>query len=131
MSMSMRNFGTDIQYQLETFELPLIFKVGVSTTLQELAGLESEVHAVNLFIDAVHPNDWSERVYLGTEYSFLKTLFLRAGYKFNHSAEGLALGVGVNVPVLGFGRLAVDYAYKDTKDSGFEGIHVVSLSGTL
>lgn len=131
LSMSMRNFGTDVQYQLETFELPLIFKVGLSTTLKELTGLKSEVHDFTLFIDAVHPNDWSERVYLGGEYSFQKILFLRAGYKFNHSAEGLTLGAGVNVNVFGFGKASVDYAYKDTRDSGFEGVHVVSLNGSF
>ena len=129
LSMSMRNFGPDIQYQLNSFEIPLIFKVGVSTTLQELIGFQSDIHSVNLFIDAVHPNNWSERIYVGGEYCFQKILFLRAGYKFTHSAEGFTLGFGVKVPAV-IGRLAVDYAYKSTNDSGFEGVHVVSLSGS-
>lgn len=130
LSMSMRNFGTDVQYQLNTFELPLIFKVGVSTTLQELIGFQSDIHTVNLFVDAVHPNDWSERIYVGGEYCFHQNLFLRAGYKLNHSAEGLTLGFGVNVPAV-IGRLSVDYAYKGTNDSGFDYVHILSISGAF
>ncbi|MBU4443894.1 PorV/PorQ family protein [bacterium] len=130
LSMSMRNFGPDVQYQLNSFEIPLIFKVGVSTTLQELIGFQSDIHSVNLFIDAVHPNDWSERIYIGGEYCFHRNLFLRAGYKFNHSAEGLTLGCGVNVPAV-IGRLSVDYAYKSTNDSGFDYVHILSISGAF
>jgi hypothetical protein len=63
----------------------------------------------------------------GLEYGFKGMFYLRGGYKFNYSSEGLCLGVGVNLD-LPMGGVKVDYAYKDTKDTLFDAVHVYSLS---
>ena len=47
--------------------------------------------------DATHPNDYSEKVHFGSEYSWQEKLFLRAGYTSNSEEQGLSAGCGANL----------------------------------
>jgi len=66
-------------------------------------------------------------VNFGVEYSFMKMFYVRGGYKYNYSSEGLCVGGGAKV-ALPMGAVRIDYAYKDTKDTLFDAVHVYSLS---
>jgi len=130
IAMSMRNFGADLKYEgddlivvhdlseelpqnrltnarLETaaYQLPLNFQVGIAVDVYE-----SDFIKVRSGIDAVHPNDNSERINFGTEIAVYNSLFLRGGYKFNYDDEDFTFGAGVALPFQGT-SFKFDYAY--------------------
>lgn len=96
----------------DAFDLPLLFRVGVSADLLEGAGGDKLIVAV----DALHPNDNVECVNAGCEYVFRNAIRLRAGYKSlfsRDSQQGLTLGGGLTHRIGGTGNISVDYAYQD------------------
>jgi opacity protein-like surface antigen len=97
--------------ELEQFDLPLIFRVGVAAD-----AIKSEDHRLTLALDAVHPNDNTEYLNTGMEYAWNEIVFLRTGWKslFERDTEqGFTAGVGVNYRVVGDLKVIVDYAYQD------------------
>lgn len=103
------NIFADIK--MDSWDLPLIFRVGFAYEL-----LNTESSGFLITADAVHPNDYSEYVNTGCEYSFMDRLFLRAGYKSlfkQESEEGLTLGTGVVYYLTDYLPLKVDYSYSD------------------
>jgi len=68
------------QFKLSSWELPLIFRVGVSVN-----PIVTENQTVTLAIDALHPNNNSESVNAGIQYGLkiatFGKLFLRGGYR--------------------------------------------------
>jgi len=103
------------QFRLSSWELPLIFRVGVS-----LNPIVTENHTVTVAVDALHPNNNSESINLGIEYGVkvatFGKLFLRGGYRalfMNSSEFGLTAGAGFEMYVLGNTSICVDYAYRD------------------
>jgi len=95
----------------DTYPLPLTFRVGIAMDVINL-----EDHRFTVGADALHPNDNSESLNVGGEYTFMNIVSLRGGYKslfLDNSEEGLTLGFGLNYnfdPTLG---LFFDYAYQD------------------
>ena len=79
-------------------------------------------------VDAVHPIDYTERVNIGFEYGYNKMLFLRGGYKFNHDTEGLSLGVGFSLQLLGF-MTNLSYSFNDAGD--FSPVNRISVGVSL
>ncbi|HEX2982783.1 MAG TPA: hypothetical protein VHO28_04490 [Ignavibacteriales bacterium] len=68
-------------------------------------------HRVTVNADAIHSNDYSEKLHLGAEYTFMNLFSLRGGYKFNEEEEGnISFGAGVQQNVSGM-DIRVDYAY--------------------
>ncbi len=101
--------NTDLQ--LEEFELPLIFRFGVAVD-----AIKEAEHRLTLAVDAVHPNDNSESINTGLEYTWNEIFFVRGGYKslFEENGEqGLTLGIGVNYRLLESLKVKLDYAYED------------------
>ncbi len=95
VAMSLRNFSTDMKYWYEDFQLPLCLRIGLAMDLVALTPAYHDDWALNVAIDATHPNDYTERIHLGTELVYLKHYALRAGYQFNHDVETYALGLGI------------------------------------
>jgi hypothetical protein len=116
--ISVRNFGAELEYEQESFEMPLTFTIGVSMNLFDLTSVENQ--KLLFAIDAEHPRDYTERVKFGAEYIFMDMFALRAGYKTNHDVEGFFGGLGVNVNLSGFG-VRIDYAYSDIQY--FDAVH--------
>jgi hypothetical protein len=133
--MAIQNLGQDVKYSgrfldyreagrndedpnLESYEgasLPTMFRLGVSFNMLEMFRW-SEAGAVNphdatVAIEMDHPNDNQERLNLGGEYSYKKTLFLRVGGKLGYDEESIAGGFGLNFQVMGSYWLQFDYAY--------------------
>jgi len=108
-----RNINADLE--TDQFPLPVTFRFGLSANvLKDFLG--SEEHDWIVAVDAIHPNDNSEYVNLGTELALYRRMIsVRAGYRqlFMEDREGgLTLGVGAGVDVVG-GRIEFDYAYVD------------------
>lgn len=109
--------------ELDEFDLPLMFRVGVAADLIKTADSR-----LTTAVDAVHPNDHTEFVNLGAEYSWKEIVFARAGYKslFElNTEEGLTAGLGLQYRILGSVKVAVDYAYQDF--GRLEAVHYLSF----
>jgi opacity protein-like surface antigen len=101
--------NTDVQ--LESFDLPLTFRVGVAADVVKI-----DEHRVTTALDAVHPNDNTEYLNAGAEYAWNEMVFLRGGWKslFERDTEqGLTAGIGLHYRIVGEFKIKVDYAYQD------------------
>ncbi len=98
-------------YELDSYDLPLLFRVGISTN-----AVQSENTRVTLAVDAVHPNDNTEYLNSGIEYSWANIISVRGGWKsaFERGTEqGLTFGAGVQYEVSSQLNFILDYAYQD------------------
>jgi len=110
------NFAnTPGQFQLQGWELPLMFRLGVALTV-----IKTENQQLAIAVDALHPNNNAESINIGGEYAYnapgMGKFFLRGGYKglfLTDSQYGLALGAGVEKYILGNVALRFDYVYRD------------------
>ena len=101
--------NTYVEY--DQFDLPLLFRVGVAADL-----VKAETMRLTAELDAVHPNDNTEYINVGTEVAWTETVFLRAGWKslFERDTEQrFTLGVGFHYRFADAVLLALDYAYQD------------------
>ncbi len=104
----------NVNSNLETdkFDLPLMFRVGIS--MDVLKGIGKSNFIVS--VDALHPNNDVEYMNVGGEYIFDNMFALRAGYKSlfaRDSEQGLSFGAGVNYRLFGQTNIKIDYAYQD------------------
>lgn len=128
IAMSVRNFAQELQYEQESFELPLTFRVGASMDLFSLTNMSSDMHSLRLAVDAERPRDFAEQLRIGGEYLFMNTLALRAGYAFPTDTEGMNLGIGLQRNLSGFG-FAFNYAY--TSYDVFDNVHRIGIQLSL
>ena len=91
----------------QSFAPPTIFRIGFA-----FEPIDTEEHILTTAIQLNHPNDNSENVSLGAEYSWKKMLYLRGGYKFNVDEQDFTLGAGVEVPI-SIAEFSFDYAYSN------------------
>ena len=103
------------QFKLQGWELPLIFRVGVS-----LNPIQFGNNKVTVAADALHPNNNSESVNVGGQYELniptFGSFFLRGGYKaifMNESQYGATFGGGFLMYLFGNMALKMDYCYRD------------------
>ena len=92
----------------DDFPVPILFRMGLS-----IPHRFSEDSQLLVLIDALHPNDNSECVNVGAEWTLQKIFALRAGYQTlfqKDSALGLTLGFGAQ---LAGGRLRFGYGWAD------------------
>jgi hypothetical protein len=131
LAMAVRNFSQEIRFEDENFQLPLNFHMGVSMDMIDLTNADPSVHSLLVSIDANRPRDYSEMITFGTEYTFLETFMLRAGYAFliegdvrSNDQQGASLGAGVRQSIGGVG-FGADYAY--TQFGVFSDVHRVAI----
>jgi len=103
------------KFSLTEWELPLIFRIGVSYDYQIL-----DNHTITLSSDALHPNNTAEYVNFGAQYALAQPsfgkLFLRGGYNkifLPDSQFGMTLGVGFEKHFLDNLGIKFDYAYRE------------------
>ncbi|RMG69204.1 MAG: hypothetical protein D6715_00250 [Calditrichaeota bacterium] len=109
-TISGNNETINALFQTDDFDMPLLFRVGISYEL-----VKNETHQLLLAADALHPNDNDESMNLGGEYRFQDLISLRAGYRalfLQDSEEGFTVGAGLNTR-LGSLSFRLDYAYED------------------
>lgn len=125
LALSIRNFAPRTRYQLEYFELPLTFSLGMAMNILSTLMPVDKKHVLTLSINAVQPRDYSERLQLGGEYWYQDIFAIRAGYKFNYDLENFTAGIGLKKN-LGSSAGRIDYAY--TSISGvFNSVHRFSF----
>jgi hypothetical protein len=102
------------------FPVPILFRFGISYPIDF-----SENSKILLLVDALHPNDNTESVNLGAQWSLQNVLSLRAGYQtlFQEDRElGLTLGAGLRIAD---GRYRFSYAWADHEHLGT--VHRITL----
>lgn len=123
LGMSLRNFSNEEAYRVETFPLPMTFRVGMAMDVIKPFVTKSQ-HSLTVAGDFIHSRDYSERVNVGAEYGFSDQFFLRGGYKVNYDLESFALGAGVKVNAGGM-KAKVDYSYVHM--DLFNGVNMLTL----
>lgn len=93
--MSVRNFSNEVEYEKESFQLPLTFRIGISADVLDFLPFDLEGQSFIVSIDAAHPRSFPEYISIGGEYNLLDILSLRAGYVGNQDDYGLTAGFGV------------------------------------
>jgi len=96
----------------QSFAPPTIFRIGFA-----FEPYQDEQHSVTTSIQLNHPNDNSENVSLGVEYSWSRMLFLRGGYKINVEEQNYSFGAGINVPI-SIAQFTLDYAFANFEQLG-------------
>lgn len=114
------------QLQLDSWPLPLIFRVGIS-----IDPIKTDKNRLTVALDALHPSDNRERLNFGAEYGYRSTVFIRAGLtsvqfsspfadsKFllmepvADSEEGFTVGAGIKLPLASIAKVKLDYAFAD------------------
>jgi len=110
--------------ELDSWDLPLIFRLGLSTN-----AIQNDIYTFTVTLDAIHPNNDYESLNIGGQFTFMEFFILRGGYNslFLTDAEGgLSLGVGVNSTML-FSETLIqfDYAFRDF--GRLQNVHMFSL----
>ncbi len=98
--------------ELDSWDLPLFFQIGVSSPI-----IESRNYRLLVSADALVPNNDYQSLNVGTEFSFMEYFSIRGGYNslfLKDSEGGLSLGAGVNSKMLLSSAIVMfDYAFRD------------------
>lgn len=103
--MQIGNFGSNVQYVNESYPLPTNFTFGLG-----INAIDGETQKLWVSGSAVKPNEGQPMAQVGTEWNYQNTLFLRAGYRLNHTVATYSFGGGVQLDVSSY-RLRADYSY--------------------
>lgn len=116
------------QFKLQEWELPLIFRIGASYNPIVIGN-----HTITITANALHPNNNSESVNLGIQYSLaipsFGKFFARGGYKalfMEDSQYGVSVGFGILTTLLYNNGIKFEYAFRDVGILG--GTHCYGLS---
>ncbi len=126
--MSFRNFSTSVKYSYESFQLPLVLRIGVAMDVLSLLSAQDN-QSLQLHLEASNPNDFSERINVGSEYSYHNFFFLRAGFRFNRDEGRFCAGFGFS-PIAFNINMQLDYAYTDFGEV-FQPVHRISVAFLL
>ncbi|MBK8947099.1 MAG: PorV/PorQ family protein [Ignavibacteriae bacterium] len=98
-------FGGRKKEQWQSFSPPTMFRIGFA-----LEPYQNENHRITTSIQLNHPNDNSENVSTGIEYSWHEMFFIRGGYKINVDEQDISFGAGVNMNTE-FADFTLDYSF--------------------
>lgn len=100
-------FGGGEKSGWQSFSPPTMFRIGFA-----FEPYQTEMHRITTSLQLNHPNDNSENVSFGCEYSWKEIFFLRGGYKLNVDEQNFTFGTGVKLP-LDIANVTVDYGYAE------------------
>jgi len=123
-AMAIRNFSSNIKYEEVSAQLPMIFMVGAAWDVMEFLSKSESNNSFLLSAEFQHPNDYTERVNIGSEYSLGGLIALRAGYEFNRDLASWSAGLGFT-PTYQNNKLEINYSYSDF--DVFDGVNRFSL----
>ncbi len=112
--------------QTSSFELPSTFELGFG-----YKPYVDKSNSLQITADFQNNNFSGDEYKFGLEYSYVKTLYLRAGYATSPKSQsedyiyGFTAGAGINYAMEGL-TLSVGYAYRDVKY--FDANHVFEVS---
>lgn len=108
---SVQNIGPGIKFISRRYDLPLVFKAGLSRRLPDSGALFS--------LEADKPIDNYPSFVFGAEYPLVPRLALRTGYRYRHTGNELGSWSGFSTGAgLAFGRFSFDYAFSPFGDLG-------------
>lgn len=118
-----------VEYKTDSWELPLIFRVGIS-----INPVVKTNHRLTLAANALHVNNNSESLNLGTIYTLsmpgLAKVFLRGGYRglfMENSEFGPTFGIGILTQFIHNKAIQFDYAYRDIGILGYTNVIGISF----
>ncbi len=118
LTMSIRNYASQLLYVNEEFQLPQTYRIGLSANLFEFLPLgDASTNSCMLAIEGVDALGRPEYLDAGLEYSLLNLIDLRTGYSFQRRQDGnggLNAGAGLKLSSFGLpfgGRF--DFSYSD------------------
>ncbi len=110
-----------VKYETGDWELPLLFRIGVS-----FSPILTDHHRLILSTDALHPNNNSEYINVGAQYSLnvkpVGEFYLRSGYKgllMDDAPYGITFGGGLEMNLLNNYGISFDYAARDMGVFGY------------
>ncbi len=98
-------FGGEKVNDFQSFAPPTLFRIGFA-----FEPYQDEQNRLTASIQLNHPNDNSENVSTGIEYSWKDIFYIRGGYKINVEEQDYSLGAGVNVPI-DIADFSFDYSF--------------------
>ncbi len=108
------NDKIEAHYQMDAYNLPTSFRVGLA---YDLINIEN-THRLTIATDLYHPNNNFEYINVGGQYQLTLSqntaIKIRGGYQtlfLNDNQKGLTFGFGLKFKVAGAGRIKFDYAY--------------------
>ena len=104
--------GDEIENQYEAFSPPTTFRVGTAMEVWD-----TEEYALTTSFQINHPVDNAENAVIGLDFSYLRNLHLRAGYRINYDEEKFTFGAGFLLPISTL-KFSLDYAYKSFTNLG-------------
>lgn len=111
--MFFRNFSNPVEFEVEEFQLPLTFSLGIGMDVFDLVRDKVGKQQLLCTFDALHYRSHPEQVRVGIEYKPISMLALRTGFYTSEDENAdsfdqndMSFGVGINMVGLGF-----DYAY--------------------
>ncbi len=120
IGIAYQNLGSSLKYGSEETVLPQNLRFGVGYN-----GYTDNNHSVLIGLDVNLPNDSKEIISVGLEYSFIKMIFARLGYKITGTEiDGLSCGIGGAYTLAGK-KFSLDYALIPLTD--FDTVHTFSL----
>ena len=122
--MSVRNFSKEVKFAQESFQLPLVFSLGVSMDLLDFFELGGPQQSAVLSIDATHFRAHREQILVGLNYTLLDLLALRLGYVGGNDEDNFTFGFGVS-----YIGVVFDYAY--TPFGVFDSVQRISARFSL
>ena len=108
--MDVRNFSKELTYEQESFQLPLMFRLGISMNVLDMWDVNATDQSLLVSVDATHPRDYREQLNAGVEYTFMQVFSLRGGYMFDNDESGLTGGLGIRERFAGI-ELSIAYSY--------------------
>jgi len=125
IGMSFRNFSAPVRYVSESFNLPIVFRVGTAMDVLKLIS-DADVHALQLCLEAVYPYDHAEGIQTGGEYRFKNFLSLRAGYQSNRDLGEWSAGFGISPKAVAGLDFSIDYTVMSSENA-LGTIQIVSM----
>lgn len=115
-AMSIRNFSTSAKYEEVSTSLPFVFAVGGAIDIMDFIDpSHNEENTLLLSSEFSHPNNYTERVHTGIEYTLMGMFSLSGGYVTNHDVNGLSLGLGFKANIMDAVTTKINYTYSNLK----------------
>ena len=127
-AMAIRNFSTDVKYEEISVQMPMVFMVGVGIDAIQVINPDYQGDPFLISAEFLHPNNYTERVNIGGEYTLMGVLALRAGYEFNRDLAGFSAGFGIR-PEIGGKLFELSYSYTDMQV--FDAVNRLSFTFAL
>ncbi len=102
--------GKEVPARLKTesWELPLLFRLGLETDVLRIDNMR--LHVAYQLLDS---RDYQARHLVGAEFVYNDFVYLRGGFKPNWDEASWSAGFGLNIRMPNMGRVLFDYAATD------------------